>query len=539
MAVPILVGALAAVGAGTSASADSAPPDPTDPATPRTVTADALPTAQLDGVGLAQVIIGHTVYVAGKFSTARPAGAAPGEDTVPRRNLLAYDLVTGKLDRNFAPRLNDEALALAVSPDKSRLYVGGYFTKVDGKRAKRIVALNPRTGKRVKAFKVSVNRPVRAIVTRRGAVWFGGDFDKVDGHARVHLARVKAKNGAVFGWSPRASNGAVTAMAMAPDGRSVMVGGRFTKFNGYRDPGYGLARVDSVAGRSMALPANRVVRNAGRKAGIMSLISDGQRVWGSTFAINQKGGNFEGSFAVNWSDGEISWLEDCHGDTYSVYPAADVVYAVGHPHNCTNIGGFPDTDPKSYQYAVAFSKAVTQTVAAEPAGTGYASRAGYPAPSLLTWFPTFDIGSTTAARQGPWHITGHGKYLAVAGEFMHVNREPQQGLVRFVTSDLAPNQQKPRPSAFLPELTSPSTGTVDVSWLAPYDRDNQYLTYQVYRVGEGVVWTSTPRPSTFWDRPTLTYTDSGLPPGSYRYEVRAIDPFGNVTLSDRATITIS
>jgi hypothetical protein len=78
------------------ALADSAPDRPADPATPVTVTADPLPTVQINGVAWSQVVVGDVVYVAGRFTTARPAGAAPGVGEVPRNNVLAYDIRTGR-----------------------------------------------------------------------------------------------------------------------------------------------------------------------------------------------------------------------------------------------------------------------------------------------------------------------------------------------------------------------------------------------------------------------------------------------------------
>ena len=128
-----LTSALLVAGAATlllpgTARADSAPLDPTDPATPTTVTADALPTVQIDGVAWSQVIVGNTVYVAGKFGYARPAGAAAGTQQTVRRNLLAYDVRTGNLVTSFAPDLNGQALVVTASPDGSRIYVGGDFT---------------------------------------------------------------------------------------------------------------------------------------------------------------------------------------------------------------------------------------------------------------------------------------------------------------------------------------------------------------------------------------------------------------------------
>src|SRR5690606_30729536 len=54
---------------------NSAPPSS---AIPTTVSSAPLPTPQIDGVVWDQEIVGDTVFVGGSFSTARPAGAAPG-----------------------------------------------------------------------------------------------------------------------------------------------------------------------------------------------------------------------------------------------------------------------------------------------------------------------------------------------------------------------------------------------------------------------------------------------------------------------------
>ena len=128
----LLLGAGLAVLPATGALADSAPIDPADPATPVTVTADPLPTVQINGVAWSQVVVGDVVYVAGRFTTARPAGAPAGVSEVPRNNVLAYDVRTGALITSFAPNLNAQAVSLAASPDGTRLYVGGDFTQADG-----------------------------------------------------------------------------------------------------------------------------------------------------------------------------------------------------------------------------------------------------------------------------------------------------------------------------------------------------------------------------------------------------------------------
>src|SRR4051794_3992866 len=79
------------LGLAAPAAADTRPPA----GAPATVTADALPTVQVNGVVWAMTTVGRTVYATGSFTRARPAGAAPGVSETPRGNLVAFDLVTG------------------------------------------------------------------------------------------------------------------------------------------------------------------------------------------------------------------------------------------------------------------------------------------------------------------------------------------------------------------------------------------------------------------------------------------------------------
>ncbi len=72
---------------GLPASAAGAVP-PVVQRTAATVTTDPLPTVQIDGVVYSQVVVGNIVYAAGRFTSARPAGSAPGQNEVARSNLL-------------------------------------------------------------------------------------------------------------------------------------------------------------------------------------------------------------------------------------------------------------------------------------------------------------------------------------------------------------------------------------------------------------------------------------------------------------------
>ncbi|MET0449329.1 MAG: hypothetical protein ABW004_13025, partial [Aeromicrobium sp.] len=158
-AVGIAVTALFVAGLTVApAAADTLPATPT---TPVTVSADALPAPQINGVAWSQVVVGNTVYVAGKFTTARPAGSAPGTNTVPRNNLLAYDIETGVL-LPWAPSLNAQALAITASPDGTKLYVAGDFTSVDGSAYYRLASFTTATGAIVPGFRPILGSQGRA-----------------------------------------------------------------------------------------------------------------------------------------------------------------------------------------------------------------------------------------------------------------------------------------------------------------------------------------------------------------------------------------
>lgn len=79
------------------------------------VSADPLPTTQIDGVAWTQLIVGNTVYVGGKFANARPAGAAAGTNLTGRSNILAYKLSDGTLNTTFNPGANSEVFDFAAS----------------------------------------------------------------------------------------------------------------------------------------------------------------------------------------------------------------------------------------------------------------------------------------------------------------------------------------------------------------------------------------------------------------------------------------
>jgi chitodextrinase len=510
------------------ARADTAPPT----GTPATVAADGLPTWQINGVVWSEVIVGTTVYVTGSFSKARPPGVANGgAGQVNASNIFAFDLSTGNRVTTFSHSLNGQGLVVTASPDGSRLYVGGDFTSVDGVSRGHVAAFDLSNGALVSTWAPSVSNHVRALAATNSTVFIGGEYSTVNGSGRQDLSAVNAANGTLLPWNAP-TNGEVWSMVLAPGQTRLIVGGEFTTLNGQSANGMG--SLDAATAALLPWAANQTIRAGGQGTAITSLRTDGSQIYGSAYAYG--GGNFEGTFAANPTTGNLTVVNDCHGDTYDVLPLGPVLYSVSHAHDCSWIRSFPDTNPR-----VRWQRALAQTITPATTNRGPDNYGwnynGMPASAVLQWFPQLSEGSYTGQYQGPWALAGNANYVVMGGEFPTVNGVAQQGLVRMAVSTVAPNKMGPtyatQPATPVPatSASSPSAGTVVVRFGSAWDYDNEALTYQLLRDGRQTPVASTTIKSNFWTLPSGTMTDTGVPGGSHTYQVRIVDPFGNALLS--------
>ncbi|MCZ4567315.1 LamG-like jellyroll fold domain-containing protein [Rhodococcus erythropolis] len=527
VSVGTVLAVVGSLGIGT-ATADTAP---TVPTIPRTVSADALPTVQVDGVVWAQIVVGNTVYVTGKFANARPAGAAPGTNLVPRSNALAYDLDTGEL-KPWAPALNGQGRALEASADGKTVFVGGDFTNVSGVNRYRLAAVDADNGTVLNIFTAALDAGVRALEVQGDTLYVGGIFNTVGGQARQRLAAFNVATGAALPWAPKA-NAEVMAITAPPGSNKVVVGGRFTTLNGANNVGVG--SLDATSGATISFPTNTVVRNSGINSAIYSLSSDAGTVYGTGYSYGS--GNLESVFASDVATGNLRWVSGCRGDTYSNVTIGDVMYVAGHPHDCSQIGGLPQTEPWSYQWSLAF-----RTNASGPINSS-GNFLGKPAPELLHWLPTLAPGTFTGQKQAGWSIAGNDRYIVLGGEFPKVNGVPQEGLVRFAIKDQAPNKEAPNGyNELLPAMTGVGPGAVRATWTAAWDRDNSHLTYELLRgaqLSTATVAATTANDAQWWNRGRMGATDTSAPPGSTQtYRVRVTDAFGNTMVGPTATATV-
>jgi len=490
-----------------------------------TVSADALPTVQVNGVVWAQVIAGGRVYATGEFTSARPAGSASGQNEVARANLLAYDLVTGQLVTSFSPALNGPGYALAASSDGSRLYVAGSFTSAGGRAVNRVAAVSTATGAVDATFRPRFDARVRALALSGGVLYAGGIFSSVGGTPRSRLAAVDATSGALLPWAPT-TDAEVMAAVVTPGTSQLVVAGRFSRLNGVQRLGSGALDLSSGSTRSWAVADTA---NAwGSKAAVYSLATDGTTVYATGYNFGGSG-NLEGSYAATADGGRLVWASGCRGDTYSGAVGGGVFYSVGHAHDCAMNGGNPETSPRSYQHAKAFGAGW------KGARNNYGVYAGQPGPDYLHWLPTLTAGTYTGQSQAAWSVVTDGRYVVLGGEFPTVNGTAQQGLVRFVARSAAPLRQGPQGASSMTVTATPASGAVQLSWKAAWDRDDASLTYEVLRgpASAPVVVATTTAASSWWDRPALALSVPATASATYR--VRVKDPSGNTATGPATT----
>ena len=487
----------------------AAAPAPLLPLPAAGVTADRLPTVQIDGVVWSQAVVGNRVWAGGRFNNARPAGAAAGTNLSPRSNLVVYDITTGQMV-NFAvnPSLGAQVLSVAASPDGSRVYVVGDFTTANGAARRRVAAYDANTGALITSFNpTGVNSQARAVVATSGAVFVGGGFGSLgNGTGRNNLAAFSATDGAVLPWNPNADL-TVWAIAVTPDGSSVFAGGSFQNVGG--QAAYGLAKIGAAGTGVLDTTWRPSVRDAGNDAGITSLLVKGSFVYGTTWVFGP-GGNHEGTFKSPVSGSadpsDVEWVTDCHGDNYSTFLANGIVYSAGHAHYCGNMGGGFGQYP-SWRFQM--GQAWTDTVGGEILNEthGYPNWHGVePGPSMINWLPTLQMGTFTGQYQAGWSVTGNDDYVVFGGEFPRVNGVDQQGLVRFARRGIAPGAEGPQFAAtpWVPTLRATSPTSVRVSWPAGWDRDDYNLTYRVIRNGAfGTPRYTTTAGSNWWTLPSL------------------------------------
>jgi hypothetical protein len=222
---------------------------------------------------------GKTLYIGGNFDevSERPSGTTGASLKVS--NLAAINVKTGAPIRAWRPEVSGNgAVVRSLAVKNGRVYIGGNFTAVEGKSRKNLAAVGADTAKpRLLPFDPRVGGDtsyVYALETDRSKLYAGGGFSKVNGEGHRNLAAFSLKTGALnHKWKPATGEAStctspkcspkVRALEVGPGGTSLFVGGPFSKItgsNGKSSRRQSVARVYTDTGNvhPWRIPAGRI-----------------------------------------------------------------------------------------------------------------------------------------------------------------------------------------------------------------------------------------------------------------------------------------
>jgi hypothetical protein len=346
-------------------------------ATVATITAAwAIPTEDPDdtdhtnGTVFNIAVVGDIAYLAGDFTSVG------GQS---RDNLAAIDLTTGRVT-DWNPGANRAVYSIAAAANGT-LYIGGKFSRVDGKRRVKLAQVSAAGS--VLDWNPSVTGGrVETVAVNNGVVYVGGRFKAMSGESRLYAAAVDATNGDVLPWYPQL-DGHVWDLTI-DNGGDVWVAGKFNEVNGISQKGlaelHPVTAVKSSFRAGIRVPAFDTALNA-----------DDSRI----YVAGGGGGGRVIGYAIDTSTGAVLWQAQTDGDMQAIAVSPEAVYAGGHQ-------AFVEGQPRS-------------KLAAFHPETG----------ALLNWAPSIVGG------KGPWEIVVTSSGLLVGGDFHRVSGEERMGFARF------------------------------------------------------------------------------------------------------------
>ena len=276
----------------------------------------------------------NTVYIGGDFATVQG---------VARAGVAAVNRYTGDPVLGFDPGAGTATTAgtgaaatvtvgsvmtLATSPDGTRLFAGGFFTKMAGVARSGLAALDAATGALDAAFNPapSAGGVESMALTPSGRLLLGGGFTKIGATTRNRLAAVNATTGALdSAWAPSA-DGIVHTLRLSPDATKVYVGGAFANIGSSVRSRLALL---SATGTGSVDATWKPVADADVSA--LTLSADGSRLFAAG-AFTKLGGakrNYLGAVATAGAGVVDAWDPNAAKPAMTVAPSPTVVFGGG------------------------------------------------------------------------------------------------------------------------------------------------------------------------------------------------------------------
>jgi hypothetical protein len=120
---------------------------------------------------------GSTMYAVGSFSQILQRN-----HVFRRHNVFSFRATPPFTMMSWHPRVNGTVNSIAFRARRcSRAYIGGTFTSVNGKTAKKIAEIDTRTGALVKKFRHNASAQVESLLAVSGRILAGGDYKSING----------------------------------------------------------------------------------------------------------------------------------------------------------------------------------------------------------------------------------------------------------------------------------------------------------------------------------------------------------------------
>lgn len=275
---------------------------------------------QTDGTVNATVIKNDTLYVGGKFNYIGPYYGT----------CIMTDDIAGT--RNAAWPVFDAAVRIIVPDGSGGYYVGGDFTKVNSVTKNKLVHLYSNFSIDM-GWSPNVNGDVRAIFATSTAVYLGGFFTTVGGQSRRYIAAVDKLSGTPTAWNPIITGSSPLVKTIQVNGSTIYFGGNFNSVNGQTR--FGLAAVD-LSGAVETWNPNLINASPGT-GGIDCLLLSGSTIYASGSFTNLGGEPRQYIAQLDLVTGNATaWNPNANSPALSMWQSGTTLY-VGGLFN--NIGG--------------------------------------------------------------------------------------------------------------------------------------------------------------------------------------------------------
>lgn len=352
------------------------------------------------------------IYLGGQFTQVRSTPLGTPGPRILVGNVGALDVTTGEGVAGFDPMVTHASAtafvrAMALSPDGSRLYIGGRFDAVDGVAARNVAAIDTSDGSLDPTFTPTVgslkNQVFSLLLSPDGSMLYvGGKFKKVQGETHVNVAAIHTSDGSVAtAWSS-SPNDSVRAMDLAVDGQTIFMVGAFSAVDGQTRES--IARIATATGalQSWSVPTWQI---SGPPMTGWSVDATATAVYGGF----GRGPNWFGAYSI--TTGFEIWRRSTAGNVQKVLLSEDGtrLFVGGHFGTGSLTQTFSECGSSTRFYGLLMANPSTGTVD-------------------CSWVPLLEpYGSNY---QGIWEIEETDDHLWFAGNFKHVNGVAQANVAR-------------------------------------------------------------------------------------------------------------